>query len=25
MKEVRTQGTLQSAVATIVKDPSFCQ
>ena len=25
MKEFRTQGTLQSAVATVVKDPSFCQ
>ncbi len=25
MKEFRTQGTLQAAVATVVKDPSFCQ
>jgi hypothetical protein len=25
MKEFRTQGTLQSAVATVVKDNSFCQ
>ena len=25
MKEFRTQGTLQSAIASVVKDPSFCQ
>lgn len=25
MKEFRTNGTLQSAVAAVVKDPSFCQ